>query len=269
MLASHRFPLHFDPARLAADLAQVRPEEWQPHFNARDYEGEWSGVALRAAGGDAARLYSAPNGALDAVIDTPVLARCPYFREVLAQFACPVRSARLLRLHAGSIIREHRDDQLGLEHGEVRIHVPIATNPDVAFFVNGRRLPMGLGEAWYVNVSLPHRVNNPGASHRVHLVIDCIANDWLRALMPPPSEDTEANATADVPRSPENLSRFRERVGQSDALEEELRDIVDRSLFIERVVELGRAAGLPFHPEDVIEELQIRQAEWYHGRSQR
>src|SRR5436190_15338270 len=138
MLASSLLPLRFDTAGLESDLTLVRAEEWTAHFNARQYEGEWSGVALRSVGGDTAKLYSDP-GAVESYVETSVLSRCPYFRAVLVRFACPLKAVRLLRLRAGSHIREHRDYGLDLESGEARIHIPITTNPDVAFAVNGRR----------------------------------------------------------------------------------------------------------------------------------
>ena len=40
------------------------------------------------------------------------------------------------------------------------------------------------GEAWYLNFNLKHSVRNHGVSERIHLVIDCIANDWLRSFFP-------------------------------------------------------------------------------------
>jgi Mg/Co/Ni transporter MgtE len=38
------------------------------------------------------------------------------------------------------------------------------------------------GEAWYTNVNLPHSVENKGQTNRVHLVIDCIRNEWSDEL---------------------------------------------------------------------------------------
>lgn len=58
----------------------------------------------------------------DVLADTPVLARCGYFREVLGAFQCPLTSVRLLKLGAGARIREHRDYRFGFEDGELRIH---------------------------------------------------------------------------------------------------------------------------------------------------
>ncbi len=186
VLASFQFPFRFDPIRLKADLERISPDEWVPHFNTNIYEGEWSGVALRSIAGHALQLYPDPT-ATGSFTDTALLARCPSYQEVLATFRCPLTSVRLLRLKARSSIREHRDYKLGWEDGEMRIHIPIVTNPAVAFFVNGERVPMQEGETWYVNVNLPHRVDNESDTDRIHLVVDCVVNDWLTSLLPVPA----------------------------------------------------------------------------------
>lgn len=185
-----KLPFHFDPVRLGADLAQVAPLEWIAHVNRHDYEGQWSGAALRSLGGDAGNIIpEAPE--LTAWRETPLWARCAYFREVVGHLRCPLQSIRLLRLHAGSRIAEHTDRALDFEDGEVRLHIPIATSDQVLFFIDGARLVMAPGECWYTNVNLPHSVENHGAGDRIHLVIDCRVDDWLRTLFaeaprPPP-----------------------------------------------------------------------------------
>ncbi len=178
MVTSLKLPFRFDPARLTADLGRIAAEEWVPHFNKSIYEGDWSGVALRSVGGKAMQLYPDPT-ATDRFADTETLGRCPYYQEVLATFQCLLTSVRLLRLQAGSSIAEHRDYRLGYEDGEVRIHVPIVTDQDVAFFLAGDRIPLAVGECWYLNVNLPHRVENRSRIDRTHLVIDCVVNEWL------------------------------------------------------------------------------------------
>lgn len=186
-----KLPFHFDPERLRADLAVVRPNEWIPHINRKHYDGQWSGAALRSIGGAADNIVpDAPD--LSAFRDTELLRRCGYFREVLATFKCPLQSVRLLRLHAGSNIAEHVDRALDFEDGEVRIHIPIATNDRVRFFLDGSRLVMAPGECWYTNVNLPHSVQNDSSEDRIHLVLDCRVNDWLRDLFastPSPAAD--------------------------------------------------------------------------------
>ena len=51
------------------------------------------------------------------------------------------------------------------------------------FILNQVRILMNEGECWYLNVNRPHRVANHGTSDRIHLVIDCVVNDWLRELL--------------------------------------------------------------------------------------
>lgn len=184
MLNSYKLPLRFDPDRLKEDLARLGADEWVPHFNTSYYEGDWSGIALRAVGGRAGQLYPDPT-ATDDFADTPILARCPYFQEVLAAFHCPLTSVRLLKLAAQSNIREHKDYKLGFEDGELRVHVPVVTNLDVAFFLAGEQVIMQEGEAWYLDLNLRHRVENHSDIDRIHLVIDCMVNDWVRELFPP------------------------------------------------------------------------------------
>jgi len=177
-----KLPLRFDAARLQADLAQLAAADFVPHFNTAYYEGDWSAVPLRSVGGRADHIYPDPT-AKDAFADTPLLARCPYFREVLAALPCPQQAARLLRLKAGSLIQEHRDHELGFADGEVRLHIPVTTNPELEFVLNQARVVMQEGECWYLNVNQPHRVANRGATDRIHLVVDCVVNDWLRELL--------------------------------------------------------------------------------------
>ncbi len=179
VMGALRLPFDFEPGRLLADLSAIRPDEWLPHFNTRIYDGEWSGVALRAPGGKH-QLYPDPTATDFAA--TPILDRCPYFRDVMAVFRCPLTSVRLLRLAAGSSIGEHCDYRLGYEDGEVRIHVPIVTDDAVAFFVAGSRVPMRPGESWYLNVNLPHRVDNRSTIDRIHLVLDCVVDPWLAGV---------------------------------------------------------------------------------------
>lgn len=183
-----RLPFRFDPARLKADLAEVPDEDWQAHFNRAVYEGRWSGVALRAVPGGPLAIYSDPTAG-DRWADTRLLAQCPYFREVLARFACPLLSARLLRLSPGARIKEHRDHGLGPNFGEVRLHVVVATNPDVECRIDGRSQHWAEGECWYADFGRPHGFANRGNAERVHLVLDCRLNDWLLDLLQAPPVD--------------------------------------------------------------------------------
>lgn len=175
-----RLPLAFDPAPLAEEAAALGAQGWTPHFVPRNYEGEWSVLPLRAAAGathPVTMIYSDP-GATD-FVDTPLLARAPRIAAAIAAFRCPVHAARLMRLAPGSTIKEHRDHDLDAALGRARIHVPIETHGDVAFLLNGTRVEMAAGEAWYLRLADPHAVFNRGSRARIHLVIDVVVDAWL------------------------------------------------------------------------------------------
>ena len=179
-----RLPLPFGFAadRLAHDLHGLASSQWIRDFVKQNYEGDWSVIPLRApadARHPVRMIYAAPD--CDTFCDTPILQACPYFREVLAAFACPLRSVRLMRLAAGSIIKEHCDPDLSFEDGTVRLHVPVITNECVTFLLNQTRVVMPAGTTWYLRLSDPHSVTNAGNTDRVHLVIDAVVNDWVAA----------------------------------------------------------------------------------------
>ncbi|WP_137862619.1 MULTISPECIES: aspartyl/asparaginyl beta-hydroxylase domain-containing protein [unclassified Sphingomonas] len=175
-----RLPLAFDPGPLAADIAALERDDWTAHFVKRNYEGDWSALPLRAQAGathPVQLIYSAPGDA--AFVDTPWRVRMPALSAVIDAFACPVRSVRLMRLAAGSVIKEHADFDLDIAGGFARIHVPVLTNDDVDFRLNGTRVTMAPGEAWYLRLADPHSVANRGRSARIHLVLDLVVDDWL------------------------------------------------------------------------------------------
>jgi hypothetical protein len=181
--AQVRLPFAFDPGPLVADLALIGPDEWIEHRFRDNYEGGWDIVPLRAAAGEThpLRLIHADPAATD-FADTGWLERLPAFRAALARFECPLRSVRLMRLTAGSRINEHSDD-LDAEVGNLRLHVPVTTGPDVDFRLGGRRVEMMPGSVWYLRLSDPHAVANRGATDRIHLVIDAAVNDWLARML--------------------------------------------------------------------------------------
>jgi len=185
-----QLPLSFEPALLRRDLDALSATPWTAHFVEQNYEGDWSVIPLRCAAGEThpiRMIYSDPWATT--FVDTPVMAACPYFREVVAAFACPVRNVRLMRLTPGSVIKEHTDLDLGVEGGEARVHIPVTTSPEVEFLLNRRRVEMKAGETWYLRLSDPHAVANRGANDRVHLVLDLVVDNWLTGFFEPSTGD--------------------------------------------------------------------------------
>lgn len=61
-----------------------------------------------------------------------------------------------------------------------RHHIPIITNDNVNFYVNGESINMKEGECWEINNSLMHSVDNQGTTNRVHLMIDIMPEKFLK-----------------------------------------------------------------------------------------
>ena len=265
MISSCKLPFSFNPHSLKVDLEQVPPDDWVAHFNKGYFEGQWTGVALRSGSGVSSQLYSDPR--VDgAFAETATLDRCPNIRNVLALLRCPLRSVRFLRLAAGSIIREHRDYDLGYDEGQVRLHIPIITNPAVDFFLDAQRIEMKEGECWYLDLSLPHWVENRGLTDRVHLVIDCEVNEWIRELLASESHNPgmpiAPPANEEFASAPGELQRFRQIVLTDLNLQRRLRETADRESFTRLVVSIGQQGGYLFTAADVENAIEAARKTW-------
>lgn len=190
-----RLPQQFDPARLAEDLPRLLAEPWIDHFVRQNYEGQWAALPLRKPVGathPVMMIYADPTAT--AFEDAPALEHAPYLRKTLATFACPLQTARLMRLAPGSLIREHRDHDLSAESGVARIHIPIVTNADVEFLLNGTPVVMTPGSCWYLRLADRHSVVNRGTVDRVHLVVDCVVDGWLGDLLTATAQTMQLNS---------------------------------------------------------------------------
>ncbi|MBB1485527.1 aspartyl/asparaginyl beta-hydroxylase domain-containing protein [Oceanospirillum sediminis] len=176
-----QLPLVFDITQLNRDLATLTDKLWHSHINQQAHDGGWSALPLRSVGGSIEQI-AVKETDQSLYQDTEYLTHTPYFQQILSQFSCPLVSVRLMKLKAGEEIREHTDLDLGYESGAVRLHIPITTHPDILFHIDQQPIHFGSGECWYMNADLPHRVINPTDTDRVHLVIDCLVNDWIEAL---------------------------------------------------------------------------------------
>jgi quercetin dioxygenase-like cupin family protein len=174
-----RLPLAFDVARLRADLDAATAWHWQTHYNARAHRGGWTSIALRSASGEPADIQAWEGAEFT---DTVLLERCAYFRELIASFACETKAVRLMALAPGAEIKPHRDRGGSLEDGLARLHIPIVTDPAVVFTLDGEEVHFSAGATWYMNANCLHAVRNGSVRERVHLVLECVPNDWLLAL---------------------------------------------------------------------------------------
>ena len=159
-----RLPFTFDTELLEADLTNVHGN-WTRHYVPENYSGDWSVIPLRAPCGETdpvRMIHSDPTRKTFA--DTAELQRASYFRAVIATFQTTVFAARLMWLTPGSVINEHTDDGLRFEEGLARVHIPILTNSEVEFYLNGSRVVLDAGSCWYLRLSDPHHVANRGST---------------------------------------------------------------------------------------------------------
>lgn len=117
---------------------------------------------------------------------------------VLAQAVAPYGYARgdyprimLARMAPGGVIQPHRDANPAAKWPH-KIHLPLVTNPDVTFFVDGTGYTLEEGEAVEVNNMGVHAVQNRGASDRIHMIFEYYDRDqpepdWLAALQAQPA----------------------------------------------------------------------------------
>jgi hypothetical protein len=190
-----KLPFHFSEEKLLDNLEICKKYNFTSHFNKNDYSGDWTSIALRSQNGEMNNIFALPQSE-EKYKDTELLQKCTYFKEVINSFECEKESIRLLNLKPGSIIKEHTDYNLGYEDGIFRIHIPIITNEEVHFFIDSKEVKMLPTECWYGNFNLPHSVRNDGKADRIHLVMDCIRNDWSDNLFAECGYNFEAEKAA-------------------------------------------------------------------------
>jgi hypothetical protein len=92
----------------------------------------------------------------------------------------------LARMAPGGIIHPHRDTNPAAKWPH-KIHVPLVTNDQVLFYVDGQGYHFAEGEAVEVNNMGLHAVENRGHSERIHLIFEYFDRDqpqpdWIDQL---------------------------------------------------------------------------------------
>ena len=181
LVRSIKFPMFFDTQKLKNDVYKIIDKNWTNHYNTNDYSGKWTSIALLSQNGKSDSIYAMPNSD-EKLIPTEILNFCTYFQEILNSLLFEKTAVRLLKLDVGAEVKPHSDNCLGYEDGCFRLHIPIITNSEVEFILDGNRLIMNEGECWYIDANFTHSVANRGNNNRIHLVIDGLRNDWTDAL---------------------------------------------------------------------------------------
>ena len=189
--ASRKLRLEFDGPRLAEDLDRALNDEWIAHpygeLGGTFQKGVYYVAVLLTEGGAKENITPGLPPSQEAreapIRPTPLLERCPYFQEVLGRFECDFNIARLLSMEPGLLLKKHVDRVRSRSYQLARLHIPIVTNPRARLFAHGKWIQPQVGECWYLDSGLPHLVRNDGTARRVHLVLDCVVNDFVNDLV--------------------------------------------------------------------------------------
>lgn len=168
-----KLPRQYCADTLAKEVEALPRSAWLPH------PGRIPGndaVPLITPAGQVSNGFSGPMGPTDA------LRQCPYIMEILADLGAVWGRSRLMGLAPASVVPEHVD--VGYYwRTHIRIHIPVITNPGVAFSCDKDTVHMAPGECWLFDSFCLHDVRNDGDAKRIHLVLDTVGGEKLWAMI--------------------------------------------------------------------------------------
>ncbi|MBU6478458.1 MAG: aspartyl/asparaginyl beta-hydroxylase domain-containing protein [Xanthomonadaceae bacterium] len=168
-----QLPLRFDADRLAAEVARLGDDAWREH--PQKYPGNYALPLISVDGDPASDAIAGP------MQPTEYLQRCPYLQHALARLGAVWGRTRLMKLAPGAEVTPHADINY-YWRDRVRVHVPVLTHPEVRFICGDSEVNMAAGECWIFDTWRPHRVINPVAQERIHLVADTVGSEAFWGL---------------------------------------------------------------------------------------
>ncbi len=162
-----RLLLRVEAAALAEEVEAVDDASWRPH---PDRMVGNSALPVVAAHGD-----PTDDALRGPMLPTPVLGQLPYTRQVLAGLGTVIGRSRFMRIDGEGEVTPHVDSH-HYWWERVRVHLPVITDPSVGFEVDATTTHLARDEVWVVDTWRRHRVVNPVARPRIHLVVDTVGS---------------------------------------------------------------------------------------------
>ena len=171
---------------LDADLVErmrhevlTAPGGWKAEYGEYQSGGWWT-LSLLNATGDATDVTITDCEP----VETALLVRMPVTRQLLRGLGLRYMWARLAKLTSRSFLWEHRDyAELTGGRERHRLHIPLLTGSSAFLVVGGSRVHLASGRIWRLNPTYAHGACNLLGPDRVHLVLDCYADERLSELM--------------------------------------------------------------------------------------
>ena len=163
-------------------------KEFSPVVTKFNKKNQWTAISIRGYANDMTQIG---KGGVLGTTELSNLQNTPLYDElemdkILDKIPAEKERVRLMKLEAGTIIAKHTDKvDKDIKSGKVvRLHIPVITNKNVKMFswLSGglAEFHMAKGECWWLDVSLPHKVENNSETDRVHLVVDIYNNDTIK-----------------------------------------------------------------------------------------
>src|SRR3954470_18606568 len=168
-----KLPIRFCGDTLAREVKALPPQVWMAH--PQKFDGNLA-VPLVSPGGAMTNQWSGP------MAPTEALHQCPYVTQIMDELDSTWGRSRLMGLEPGAVVPEHVDIHY-YWRTHLRIHIPVITNPGVAFNCDGETVSMNPGECWILDSFFRHSVENRGAETRIHLVLDTVGGARLWDLI--------------------------------------------------------------------------------------
>jgi len=161
-----KLPISFDPEHLQHEAAQFVDTDWLPH----PVEAAGNASLPLISVGGTKNIDYAISGPME---QTPHLARCPYFQQILQAFDAPLSRCRLVRQIIQATEKKENKQKEDKQKAQAAsdnlfsetnyhwfcrhaIYIPILTDPRLAFVCGETREHMAPGEVWTFDPKAQH-----------------------------------------------------------------------------------------------------------------
>jgi hypothetical protein len=171
----------------AVDIEAFREEYQRVKNEAIPYPhptGAGKNFALSIFSSDGSSKTIAPFSVGHVFVPTSVASKTPKTTAFIKSLKGKIFAVRYLISKKESGLFIHRDHDVNLSFGIVRLHVPLYSSPEAMFIVEKQRLNLPPDGIYFVDVSKLHATKNAFSEERVHLVIDIGLTAELLRLFP-------------------------------------------------------------------------------------
>lgn len=159
---------------------QMQPELWNEHNERKDFAGSshkgTSDIWVRYNDpSNLAQGYEQYTSEHDSVWH-PAYQKLPQLRPIVFGLMARCEATRLggvliTKIPPGGHVLPHSDSGWHPEYYDLKVYVPILSNPQAVNRVEEETVIMAPGDAWYFNNLKEHEVINNGPSERITLIV--------------------------------------------------------------------------------------------------